>query len=113
MKAIDEALAKFGYEARLYYNSFEPKVRSGYCSYVCNHKIHNVKATLLTPREWDTLRLEKEELPTFEEISQALKLGTTQCAYSAYKRGLRQILKIIRRNPHKYPAIIEAGGLVV
>lgn len=113
MSSIDEALAKFGYEARLYYNSFEPKVRSDYCSYVCNHKLHNVKATLLTPREWDALRREKQELPTFDEIGRALGFSTTQCAYSAYKRGLRQILKIIRRNPHKYPAIIEAGGLAI
>lgn len=113
MRFVDEVIAHFGYDARLCYESFPSRVKSGYCAYVNNHKAQGIKIALLSPKQWIDRQKENEELPTFDEIAKELGFTSPSHAYTYYKQGMRHILKHIKKNPHKYPAIIEAGGLAI
>lgn len=113
MNYVNEVIAQFGAGEAVVYHGLVKEDKSAYSSYISAIRKYKIKKTLMPPSKWLFERDEQRALSTFEEIAKALGLGSAQRAYSCYKTGMRQILKAIKKNPKRYPAIIEAGGLII
>lgn len=105
-RSMKEALKHFSEAERFYYSNFSASDKSAYSSYVGAVYRYSVAKPLMSPSEWAFQKEEREALTDFANIAEKLGLNSAQHAYTYYKSGLRHILKIIKKNPKKYSALV-------
>ncbi|EAI7507376.1 hypothetical protein H7W66_000859 [Campylobacter coli] len=85
-KIESRILKHFGKDELEIYNTFSRKMRASYAMYIGTTK----RKPIMSPKSWESARVFKEDLTSFKEISESLKLDM-RAVIKCYRSGIKKI----------------------
>ena len=85
-KIESRILKHFGKDELEIYNTFPRKMRASYAMYIGTTK----RKPIMSPKSWESARVFKEDLTSFKEISESLKLDM-RAVIKCYRSGIKKI----------------------